>query len=755
MKLAALPIQLVLTLSFLGIGHLALSAEIDQFTGSRFNVNDSSEFIDQKVNLSLSKAIQETNQASDFCNEKLLYKKATKYLNNHLWGTIIGEIESDPRIEKKPVSYKESIYNNFSLQEGFILVSTGRKGGKLSLGQEIRVGSYDIGIDKIEHLFQLGYSYFEAYRFKNKDIFTVLKDGELFERLVYGGNVLETGVFSYADLAANFNGLRFWNDLLKMKADPLGRELTAAVSCQDKKWVLNRQVTLSDYIDDSWNETINCSIYLSASARKKVINSLRSMNMTCPTNHQKFSSMVQKYVKINSQVINTRPEMLYDLDNHPFADWAAVPADIKAVVDPMYKGLQYNTQKTFYRSFRYRLQYPRQDVYAILAWDKVKLKSNISNQQKYCWMAFATGGDCKTPYPKANDFRVNGELDLLEYIRTTSRVKGMFLANQVLSLSLENYSSQSIELKKRILQTTKNKNFVFQDSLITIPAEERSEIALFMVLGIGGDDSPNAALIRKASEETRRMGFYSEKLNVDPNLGSDHNARMIYQMLKDKLPKYKKIGFVVASKGASDVIKYMLDYGTLISDEDREKFQIVTSLNGVIRSSYVAQYLVTAKRPMAFAVSSYLQLSGKNEMMAGIKSLAQDVWRGHSPSKIKSLFPNLKWVSFASMPETPQGMTAMSLWAGPLQEPVFGWASKASPGDGLVETAAAILPPGTGIQQFVIPVYGPHEMALGHYLDKTRVAPLSQGKVNDKVFPESGIEILNAVLRAFPKSLLN
>jgi hypothetical protein len=70
--------------------------------------------------------------------------------------------------------------------------------------------------------------------------------------------------------------------------------------------------------------------------------------------------------------------------------------------------------------------------------------------------------------------------------------------------------------------------------------------------------------------------------------------------------------------------------------------------------------------------------------------------------------------------------------------------------DGLVESAASILPPGTGIKQGIIPVFGPHAIALGWYNDELRVAPKTMAGVTDRVEPAAGEEMLSAIFRAIP-----
>ena len=277
-------------------------------------------------------------------------------------------------------------------------------------------------------------------------------------------------------------------------------------------------------------------------------------------------------------------------------------------------------------------------------------------------------------------------------------------------------------------------------------------------MGIGGDDSDNSKLIRNASDEIAQMGFYSEMLEVDPNLGSVHNAKILKDIFEQKIENMDKVIIVAASKGVADFITYFLNYGDSIKKENRDKIRLMVSLSGVVRGSYVAKYMTESKSPMARSVRTLLRLKGDSAQLKGIASLAVDPWVGHDRTKIISLFPNLKWLSLPSIPEADTALTNLSLWSGFLRKPVHRWMFRTnlaiSPGDGLVETAAAILPPGTGIEETVIPVYGPHAIAIGSYEPGIRIAPETQQQIYDEVNPAAGPEILDAMFRALPQSLI-
>ncbi|MFC6672641.1 hypothetical protein [Marinobacterium aestuariivivens] len=64
-----------------------------------------------------------------------------------------------------------------------------------------------MGLDKLGHFFAQGWQYFELTALGGGTLEQALALGREQEQGRYG--YLTTGIFSYADLAANFNGWRF------------------------------------------------------------------------------------------------------------------------------------------------------------------------------------------------------------------------------------------------------------------------------------------------------------------------------------------------------------------------------------------------------------------------------------------------------------------------------------------------------------------------------------------------------------------
>ena len=72
-----------------------------------------------------------------------------------------------------------------------------------------------------------------------------------------------SGIFSYADLVANLNGLRFWNSILARKPDPIQKTVTVRpyIGCTNGKWKRLREFHWTDYVDPAWDEAVNCNIF--------------------------------------------------------------------------------------------------------------------------------------------------------------------------------------------------------------------------------------------------------------------------------------------------------------------------------------------------------------------------------------------------------------------------------------------------------------------------------------------------------------
>ncbi len=129
----------------------------------------------------------------------------------------------------------------------------------------------EFGTDKIAHFFQQGYAYYKIYKqaaaqglSANDASKKAVKWGKFTERTYYG--TLVGGVYSNADLCANFVGMRFYQELTK--ASKVGvAERPAILALKNGSWMFNedakaKELLLKPYISDHLNEALNSSIYI-------------------------------------------------------------------------------------------------------------------------------------------------------------------------------------------------------------------------------------------------------------------------------------------------------------------------------------------------------------------------------------------------------------------------------------------------------------------------------------------------------------
>ncbi len=180
---------------------------------------------------------------------------------SHLMTTKFGKWIDAHKFRAQPASYKspylESIY----------LI---KPSNYVTLSPTIRMYGHEFGIDKLEHLFQQGHQYYERVNVAVKDgkardeaVKKAIDWGKRTERTYYG--ILTSGVYSNADLFANYVGLKFYQGLAR-PIDIGGHMRPAMFTLKDGRWhladddVLHAHM-LKPFISDHMNEAYNPSAF--------------------------------------------------------------------------------------------------------------------------------------------------------------------------------------------------------------------------------------------------------------------------------------------------------------------------------------------------------------------------------------------------------------------------------------------------------------------------------------------------------------
>ena len=175
--------------------------------------------------------------------------------------TKIGNWMHKHEFRGQPSRYKTSYRKSI-----FVLLPT----NYWTISPTVNMYGSRFGVDKIEHIFQQGYTYYKIYGdavakgINAEDaIKKAVKWGRISERTFFGS--LVSGVFSNADLYANYAGMRFYQGLFKsVKIGDITRP--AVLILRDGVWTINetddlQQTFTKPFITEHLNEALNPSIF--------------------------------------------------------------------------------------------------------------------------------------------------------------------------------------------------------------------------------------------------------------------------------------------------------------------------------------------------------------------------------------------------------------------------------------------------------------------------------------------------------------
>jgi hypothetical protein len=283
-----------------------LAAETDQFTNRDQVLNDSSEFINSRANAIVKNSLEVLNNRNHGCNEEELYSELRIYFGNHSNGELTKEIIKSKNIDRRSIKIADSVFREWTPWDGFGMGFDFLKKSEITLTSSLRIGDSTIGTDKFEHFFGQGYFYFLQNYIKGKGNEKALKTGIFKEKVFLGGNKFGNGVFSYGDLAANFNGMRFWNHILLKQDDILGKNenIGPYVTCEQGQWMQTEKIDFRKYFDDSMDESINCSKFPSQNTADKVKKAVAELGLKCPVDQSRYDGLKNKYKELSNWILN-------------------------------------------------------------------------------------------------------------------------------------------------------------------------------------------------------------------------------------------------------------------------------------------------------------------------------------------------------------------------------------------------------------------------------------------------------------------
>lgn len=265
---------------FLIFSSSVLASEVDSFTGTERYLGDATSSLNQLTNKWIDEA---SNSLKLGCSEEKLVQAIAEKFNTFGWSKFEREISGSNTIDKiNPIA--KNIYQDFSEQ--------GAGAGVLKfLSPLFKVQEHYVGADKFSHFFNEGFQYFKKVLWKGEPLDSAFVYGESMENGLWGK--LTMGIYSYADLAANYSGYLFFKNLTQGERPYF--------KCENQNWNRVRNFRFNDYIDASWDERINCNSFRTKklkalfTARLAQIERAHNRAYSCPVSRSQCDQLILKY----------------------------------------------------------------------------------------------------------------------------------------------------------------------------------------------------------------------------------------------------------------------------------------------------------------------------------------------------------------------------------------------------------------------------------------------------------------------------
>ncbi len=239
----------------------AYSYETDQYETVGIELKDATYPLNRLIQSEIEDVV-ELWQGRERNDTELAFDIASRFSRRQLevWGIDSPHVESYS-------SGHNSIYGNVSPFVALIQYSKG-------LAPTVSINEVHLGLDKLTHFFGVGALYLHVakqFESKKKGERAAIEFGMRVERTYWGS--MTTGVYSNADMVANYEGFRFLRGLFTDKTVP---EKPALLVWDEGGPSMQRAFDIRDYVNDYWNEVFNPNSF-SATISAQIIQSLEAL----------------------------------------------------------------------------------------------------------------------------------------------------------------------------------------------------------------------------------------------------------------------------------------------------------------------------------------------------------------------------------------------------------------------------------------------------------------------------------------------
>ncbi len=218
--------------------------ETDQLTGRHSDIGDSTAVLNAKVNETIAAIAADWKKGP---NEMAFVNAFYKKLGGRHW---VDRLErwamKSAEVDRLEVGRYESIFADTPFWASRVTRLFG-------IGKTIRVNGELIGSDKIGHFISQGRKFYRRYRRYGSET-RAAERSAFTERAIFGQ--LSNGIYSNADLVANYEGHRFFRSLFE---DDIIPGKVAILRWENGGWLIQRDFDWADHVNAYWDEALNVS----------------------------------------------------------------------------------------------------------------------------------------------------------------------------------------------------------------------------------------------------------------------------------------------------------------------------------------------------------------------------------------------------------------------------------------------------------------------------------------------------------------
>lgn len=227
----------------------AFAYETDPYTNRDVDLADSLAILDEKMNAALDRIAASWSRGED---EWAFITAVYREVGGLHW---IDKLERwamhSPEVDKLPISRRESVFPELPLHAA-------RSARFLGLGRTLNINGFYVGTDKLGHFLSQGRKFYSRYQ-RLGSVERAAARTATWEALIWGR--LVSGIFSNADLVANYEGFLFYKGLFEDRV--LGGKV-AMFRWEKGRPMRQRAFTWADHVNAFWDETLNPNSYAAA-----------------------------------------------------------------------------------------------------------------------------------------------------------------------------------------------------------------------------------------------------------------------------------------------------------------------------------------------------------------------------------------------------------------------------------------------------------------------------------------------------------